>query len=583
MTSTTSTIPSSNASFGDFPMRILALLPEQTAATFSQALTMTGLNCHLLVCPDAASLVNAFEMDGADLLVVDWMFGSSDRLPEFRGIRSSTTGTPIIALLGGDHDQFETTAISSGVQETLSASRLTSVDVLKVVTRAIHRGAHAKKLGAEITLLKAYNKTLERLAQIDPLTGLSNRKRFSALSDEALARAIRSGASVALLYFDIDRFKLINNAYGHEVGDEALCWFAHHIREQLRTNDNLARVGGDEFVLLVENVDDPQQAHVVAQRVHHLLSVPAELSGHQVALSTSIGIATSESSHTTEELIRHADIAMYHAKQSREEPRICVFDNALENRMRADDRIQEALAQSLSLGEPTVAYQPIFNYAENRVTSAEALFRWPQQSEYDVSRVIALAEANSMIREIDRYAVGTVLDELTRSPIASLHQVSVNSSVLSLDQAYLKELVSLVASLGPLPFKLCLELTETAVSGHFGNMKKLVAELRGRNFAVALDDFGTGYASLKYVRELDLDYLKLDMELVRDVERDVSARAICEAAIDMAHTLNVLVVAEGVSSEDQFETLRDLKCDYAQGFYIARPESLSELAELCAA
>lgn len=545
---------------------------------------MAELNMRLIETPDTEALLCAYASEGADLLFVGWMFGDSDRSGEFSEVRRQTVGTPIVALLDELQGHCKSALVSSGVQETLSLHRLTSVDILRVVTRAMCRGIRAKMLGAEISLLNAYDKTLERLSLIDPLTGLSNRKRFSSLADEAIARSKTNDSGLAVLYFDIDQFKLLNNSYGYEIGDQALCRFAHRVCDQLNTSRNFARIGGDEFVLLVEDIRDAEEPFRLAQRIHKAISAPAELSGNQVSLSISIGIACSaESVVGTEELIRRAGAAIFHAKQSRENGKICVFDPALESRMRADDHMSKALTHSLAAGETSVAYQPIFKYAENRIASAEALFRWPQQPQYDVSEVIALAEANSMIRDVDRCSVVTVLDELSRHPISNLAQVSVNASVLSLDKAYLRELVALVKRRGPLPFRLCLELTETAVSSHFGNMKKLAAELRECNFAVALDDFGTGYASLKYVRELNLDYLKLDRELVRDVEQESSARAICEAAIGMAHSLGVLVVAEGIASEGQFETLRELDCDYAQGYYIAKPESLSQLAVRCAA
>ncbi len=564
-------------------MRILTLHSTDNCDSLRNALRTSGLGYELIPHSDVASLLNTFEISGGDLLIVDWQLWAASRLCEFHHLSCLAQGIPLIALLSSNDPGLETIALSWGVQETLTCSRLNPVEVLRVVTRAIQRCAQAKKLSAEIVLLKTHNKALERLARLDPLTGLTNRQRFTSFVDAALTRAARHESTAALLCMDIDRFELINVTYGHEIGDEVLCWFAHRLRDHLRTSDHLACIGGDEFVLVIEDISNPSQAYHAAQKVHELLSEPVTFSGIEIDLRANIGIALYPQSRSSDELIRHANIAMCRAKQSLEVTRIRFFDSALDSRLRSEARMQRELTESLDSGELTVAYQPIYNYAENRVTSAEALFRWPARSEYDIEQVISLAEANSLIRDIDRNSVNTVLTQLTNSPIQGLNQVSVNSSLLTLDQAYLRELMDQVANVGPLPFTLCLELTETAVAGHFANMKKLVQQLRRGNFKVALDDFGTGYASLKYVRELNVDYLKLDRELVRDVERDPSARAICAAAIDMAHNLGISVVAEGIASEDQFETLRELNCDYAQGYYIARPRSLTHLADICAA
>ncbi|MCR9278920.1 MAG: EAL domain-containing protein [Pseudomonadaceae bacterium] len=566
----------------EHPLRILALQTSESNEALLAALRTSGFDYQLTSHSDLGALLAAFDAEDSDLVIIEWRSWKADQIREFHDLRRLTQGMPMVALLVEDDQALEAVALSCGVQETLPIRHLASESFSRVVTRAMQRCAHTQKPAADIACRPEYNQSLARLTQIDLLTGLANRKHFSELVGTALSKAAGSASMAALVYFDIDRFKLINFAYGQEMGDAALCWFAHRVRDQLRDGDHLARVGGDEFAMLIQGVRNPIEAFQAAQNVHDLLVQPAMLFGIEVKLSVSMGIAVYPKSGA-DDLIRHADIAMYHAKQSREAYRIRFFDSDLEGRLRSEETMQVELARSLERGEPTVAYQPIYDYAQERVTSAEALFRWPQQSEYDVQQIISHAETNAMIRDIDRYSVNTVLNELTRSPICSLAQVSVNSSVLSLDQTYLSELVGAVAKVGPLPFTLCVELTETAVSADFGNMKRLVQQLRCCNFRVALDDFGTGFASLKYVRELNVDYLKLDMELVRDVARDPSARAICEAAIDMAHTLNIAVVGEGVSSEDQFETLRELKCDYAQGFYIAEPSGLADLAEICAA
>lgn len=417
----------------------------------------------------------------------------------------------------------------------------------------------------------------------DPLTELPSHQRFVECVDAAIMQARQAGTVFAVLHIDIYRFSAVNNRHGHELGDAALLWIATQLAGITRCNDFLGRLGGDEFLMLVDNVRETSVALATAQRVIRLITQRIELGGIEQKLGINVGIAMSPAGASGRDLLRYAGIAVAHAKQRGGSERVSLFDRALKRRFDNENRVRDTLAQSLGSGDGQVVYQPIYDYRLGRVHSAEALFRWSKCDGLNTEEIITLAEATDCVQPIDRFALISSVAELSARDLPGLNQLSVNASVMSLDQGYRQLVTERLTRAGQLPFGLCVELTETAVSANFRETVEWVHRIRELNVAVALDDFGTGYASLKYVQQLEVDILKLDRELVSGVERDSSARSICEAAIKMAHNLGIRVVAEGVSNLDQFETLRALDCDYAQGYHIARPGSADALARSIAA
>ncbi len=430
----------------------------------------------------------------------------------------------------------------------------------------------------DITGAKEAEAKLIHQADHDALTGLPNRKAFA----ERVTAALDAGAPTALLFVDLDRFKLVNDTLGHTAGDELLIAVAQRLQSALREGDVVARIGGDEFVVLAA-VATLAEAEHVADRLQAALASPFRVSGRSLFLSASIGIAVPGGpTPSADDTLRAADLAMYRAKTSGK-ARAVVFDASMRRDAEQRLAVEEDLRRAIASGdELEVWFQPVVSVATGRVVAAEALLRWrhPEQGLLLPGAFLPVAEETGLIAPISRTVLRASLDQAQRWHEQGLGMVvSVNLSGRDLDEAGLdRDIAIALGERGLDPAALCLEVTETALVEAATHGARAVEELRALGVAVAIDDFGQGYSSLSYLRAHPVDIIKIDRAFVAALENNPRDAAIVGGMIQLAHALGMTCVAEGVERTDQLRHLTDLGCDQIQGFLLAEPCPADELA-----
>jgi len=439
----------------------------------------------------------------------------------------------------------------------------------------------------DISERKQFESALEHQATHDPLTGMPNRSLLLGRLDVALSRAKRHNLRVAVLFLDLDHFKVVNDSLGHDLGDRLLVAIADRLQLALRPGDTIARFGGDEFVVLCQDLHSRSDAIAIADRVITSVSGPFVVDDAEVFVGASIGIAFPDDPDSDPgTLIRDADAAMYRAKE-RGRGRWEIFDNEL--RASAVDRldIENALRRALDRRELRVFYQPIIELDSGSICGVEALLRWEHRDRGLLlpGDFIAIAEETGLIVPIGLW----VLDQAARQvqrwqasiPDMGGLVVSVNLSGRQLGHPKLADDVAAVLSeTGLAPERLELEITESVLMDDVEMSNEMLGKLDELGVRLVVDDFGTGYSSMSYLRRFPVDLLKVDKNFVDGLGSDPGDSAIVTAIVTLAHALGLEAVAEGVETSEQLDELRTLGCDKAQGYLIARPISGDDLAEL---
>lgn len=438
---------------------------------------------------------------------------------------------------------------------------------------------------SDLTARKKTEQQLQFLSNYDRLTGLANRSQFREHMHKSLTLARLNREKVALLMIDLDRFKPINESLGHEIGDQLLQAVADRLCQVCGNEEQVARVGGDEFTLLVENHRGDNALTELCQKLINAIKKPFIINGHELLLGASIGISVfPDSAKEAQSMINQADMAVYQAKRSGGNNYQFYRGN-----MRVSSVEQLALETSLRKAifknEFVVYYQPKMSLTTNRITAVEALVRWqhPTMGLLGPGEFIPLAEETGLISAIGEL----VLERACRQAHQWYQQglgnicVSVNLSAHQFRKGNVAEVVDRVLSTTDLPAHLLeLELTESLIMEDMEQNIELLQQLRTRGIELALDDFGTGYSSLSYLKRFPVDTLKIDRTFIMDLDKSPDDAAITRAIIDMAHSLKMSVVAEGVETEQHLHILRDMNCDSIQGFLISKPVPENELLEL---
>jgi diguanylate cyclase (GGDEF)-like protein/PAS domain S-box-containing protein len=420
----------------------------------------------------------------------------------------------------------------------------------------------------------------------DPLTGLPNRSLLLDRIEVALARSARVGRSVAVLFLDLDRFKLINDSRGHAAGDVVLRAVAERLRAAVRPSDTVGRLGGDEFVVVCEVAVAVWEATVLGERLIRTLEEAFPVEGGEVFVTVSVGIAIARQPVSADELLRDADVAMYQAKQ-RGRARCEFFDEAMRTEAALRLETATALHRALERNEFETYYQPMIDLHSGRIVGVEALVRWnhPEQGLVSPATFIPLAEEQGLIVPIG----ASVLDEACRQwarwrsefPDREPLVINVNISARQLHSPdFVESIRAVLLAYGVDPGALCLELTESVLIEDVEAQRHTLAALRELGVALAIDDFGTGYSSLRYLKRFPVNGIKIDQTFVAGLGGDAIDSAIIESVIELAHAVGLHVTAEGVETLDQLLRLRALGCDFAQGYYFARPQPAADLEAL---
>ncbi len=445
-------------------------------------------------------------------------------------------------------------------------------------------------ISRDISDRKAFESKLEHQAAHDPLTGLPNRALLLDRVQVALARAERHGRAVAVLFLDLDHFKVVNDSLGHNLGDQLLVAAAERLTYALRPGDTVARFGGDEFVILCEDLTGERDATVVAERAERALSGPYQLDENEVHITVSTGIAlTDGGSETADDLLRDADAAMYQAKE-RGRSRYELFDGRM--RERAVDRldVENGLRRALEQHELRLFFQPTVALPSRSIVGVEALLRWehPERGLLVPTDFIHVAEEAGLMVPIGAWVLNQACRQMHRWQSSMPHLADLTLAVnLSARQLYQESLVYDIASVLEEnlldPGRIHLEITENVLMGDLQRSAETLSRLRALGVHIAVDNFGTGRSSLSYLRRFSVDQLKIDRCFVSGSSEDTDDWAVVAAIIGLADNLGVESVGEGVETADQLTELIRLGCDQAQGFHVAPPASGPNLEEFLAA
>jgi diguanylate cyclase (GGDEF)-like protein len=416
----------------------------------------------------------------------------------------------------------------------------------------------------------------KHLATHDPLTTLPNRLQFDVRIAEALTRAAREARGFAVLFLDLDRFKIVNETLGHGAGDEVLKACAERLTESLRDTDFLARLSGDEFAILVEPCPNPAAAMAVARKVLTTIEQPLMVQGQEIVLTGSVGISVyGADGRDAETLLKHCDIAMFRAKESGRNN--YQFYSAQMNPHSLERLgLEAALRRALEKREFTLHYQPKYDLRSGDVTGVEALLRWRHAELGMVPPVqfIPIAEETGLIEPIGAWVLQEACAQAKRWQDQGLHDmpVAVNLSARQFrNQRLCRDIGKILAESGLEARLLELELTESMVMQDPEQATAMLKELKRMGLSLSIDDFGTGYSSLAYLKRFPIDSVKVDRSFVKDIPGDTEDLAIVEAVIALAHSLRLRVIAEGVETEDQYSHLKRLDCDEMQGYLKSRP------------
>lgn len=447
-----------------------------------------------------------------------------------------------------------------------------------------HGIAYYLSISTDISARKEAEENIRHLAYYDILTGLPNRTLLYDRINQQLAAAHRDQQTFALLFIDLDRFKYINDSMGHAMGDQLLQSVAKRVVNVVREGDTVSRIGGDEFVILLRETDADGAAHVAQSILNMLLQNPHEVAGMRITVHASIGISLyPDNGHDIGTLIKHADVAMYRAKEKGRN-NFRFFTPEMNSRINLLFSMEKDLRLALERGEFDLHFQPQMDMISGMLCGAEALIRWRHPEKGMISPVdfIPIAEETGQINAIGEWVLRTVCAKISawREQGLCPFPVAVNLSLHQLLQPDLAQLISSIVREHALdPGLLELEVTESILLSDAQIALDFLTSMRELGVRLSIDDFGTGYSSLSYLKKMPVNKLKIDRSFINDILTDQSDEAIVRSIIALGHHFNLSVIAEGIEAPQQLDFLRSLGCDEMQGYYFARPLPENEFVE----
>lgn len=486
-------------------------------------------------------------------------------------VKSHFSPVPVVVLSNRIHQELDRKAVPAGAADYLALDTVNAFWLERALRYAIER--------------KRTEQHLARLAHHDPLTDIPNRALFRDRLENALRVASREKTRFALMFIDLDDFKVVNDRYGHDIGDGLIRLCAERLQSLLRRSDSMARMGGDEFTLLLLNVENSSGLAHLAVKIIESITTPYEIGGYHISVGCSVGIASyPEAGHDADTLLKSADLAMYQAKQV-EGSNFRFFTEEMNRDVRYRLRLEEDLRRAVENRELYLEYQPRFSFRTGKVVALEALLRWnhPQKGILSAHNFIRIAEDTGLIFAIGYWAIRracTDLQRLRREAGIDI-KMAVNLSARQFrDESMVQHVADIFNDTGVDPNKIEFELTETALMENIDMVSLCMRPLSYFGVTFALDDFGTGSSSFLHLQRLPITALKIDSQFMTDLLRRRSERRLVSAMINLAHNLGKVIVAEGVENINQQKWLASEGCDQIQGHFLAPPQSYSRLKKV---
>ncbi len=506
-----------------------------------------------------------------DLVLLDLSLPDGDGLDSIQIIQQIDNSLPIIILTGLDDQNFAIKSVNSGAQDYLIKGQGDGYLILRAIRYAIER--------------KNIEKNLYLLAHYDSLTGLANRDFFHTTLSKSLLRAKRNNQTLGLMFLDLDHFKEINDTLGHAAGDYLLISVTKRLQSCVRETDTIARLGGDEFTIILDSIQQSENAGMVAGKILLALAEPFLISNHQVNISSSIGIALYPKDATNlEEMIKYADTAMYKAKEKGRN-NYQYFTEDLNAEVAKTMALKNDLRKAIKQNQLFLHYQPKVNTNNKAIVGAEALLRWqhPTRGLIPPVEFIPIAEQSGLIDDIGAWVIKEAISQNHKWREKQLKPIFMAIN-LSAKQFEKRDFVNLIErellDINMEASSLELEITESLLMKEEQLAQDILRELNDKGHKISIDDFGTGYSSLTYLKRFTVNSLKIDRSVIKDITSNQDDAEIVKAIIAMAHALRLIVIAEGVEEQKQLAFLQLHNCDEIQGYLFSKPVSAEEFENL---
>ncbi|WP_448547673.1 putative bifunctional diguanylate cyclase/phosphodiesterase [Thalassotalea fusca] len=545
-----------------------------------RALLDASVECQFCEAESVKEGLNLLSNQPFDVVLLDYLMPEQDGIEFLHELNAHPleAATAIIMVSAVENEMLALECIRAGAQDFLVKSKITEHLLWRSI---IHAQA---RFELKLQLRESYL-SAKRLSERDALTGLMNRRSFEKTRQIAVTNLPRGTGMMAILLIDIDNFKSVNDNYGHGVGDELLKQIARRIQGVMRGHELLARIGGDEFAIILTNISKFKIAGDIAKRILNLFKTPFIVNKNTIDSACSIGIALHPTAeHSPEDLIKFADLAMYRAKCLGKN-QLCFFEEGMQKDFQKRIRLEQELKVAIEKSEFFLEYQPIFDTSQNDIIGVEALIRWHKNNEIRYpERFIAAAESSKLMDEIGLWVIDEAISQFAKWQ--SLGNVdlflSINLSVIQLIESDLvAALLEILRKHGINPDRLVFEITEKALMLEQFKEKpsETITQLSQLGCNIALDDFGTGYSSLYYLQNFPIDCVKIDKSLILACE-EPEAKKVLNAIANMVQSLGLDLIAEGIETQESLAMCRSIGMHKVQGFYLSKPVSAEKITML---